>query len=396
MKEVVIAAAVRTPQGNLGGALKDLSSQKLGEFAVRELMRRARLGDREIDQVIFGCVGQGSDAPNVARVISLLAGLPKEIPSYTVARNCASGIQAVVSAYQEIQCGDAEMIIAGGTESMSSLPYVNRDLRFGKRLRHSTMVDSLWEGLTDPICNQIMGRTAENLVEEFQISRKDQDRFALLSHRRAFQATREGKFKEEIVPVTVEKSFYGKPLPSETIVQDEGPNIGLTEQLLSQYPAIFKEDGTITGGNSCAISDGAGALLITTRERCASLGLEPLATIEGYGFAALEPERMGLGPACATPIALKRAKMELKDIQLIELNEAFAAQYLACERILGIDREITNVNGGAIALGHPVGATGARILVTLLYEMKRRNLSAGLATLCVGGGQGAAVVLGRK
>lgn len=396
MKEVVIAAAVRTPQGNLGGALKDLSSQRLGEIAVRELIQRAKLDIQAVDQVIFGCVGQGSDAPNVARVIALLAGLPKEIPSYTVARNCASGIQAVVSAYHEIQCGDAELIIAGGTESMSSLPYVNRDLRFGKRLRHSTMIDSLWEGLTDPVCNQIMGRTAENLAEEFQISRKDQDQFALLSHRRAFQATREGKFKEEIVPVTVEKSFYGRPLPPETIVQDEGPNIGLTEQLLSQYPTIFKEAGTITGGNSCAISDGASALLITTREKCASLGLTPLGTIEGYGFAALAPERMGLGPTCAVPVALKRAKRELKDIQLIELNEAFAAQYLACERVLGMNREITNVNGGAIALGHPVGATGARILVSLLYEMKRRNLSTGLATLCVGGGQGAAIIVERR
>lgn len=396
MKEIVIAGGVRTPLGNLGGALKEFTSQSLGEVAVRELVARTNLDPASIDQVIFGCVGQGSDAPNVARVISLRAGLPKSIPAYTVARNCASGIQAVISAFHEIQCGDAQVVIAGGTECMSALPYVSRDMRFGKRLRHSAMIDSLWEGLTDPVCEQMMGRTAENLAEEFGISRKEQDQFALLSHRRAFQAIREGKFKDEIAPVTVRKMLYGKALPPESFAQDECPNIGLNEQLLAQYPAIFKEGGTVTAGNACAISDGAAALLVTTREKCRALGITPLATIKSYGFAAVEPERMGIGPACATPVALKKAGMTLKDIQLIELNEAFAAQFIACEKTLALNREMTNVNGGAIALGHPVGATGARIIVTLLNEMKRRNLSTGLATLCVGGGQGAAIIFERN
>jgi acetyl-CoA C-acetyltransferase len=396
MKDVVVAAGVRTAQATLGGALKDFTHQKLGEIVLREVMKRASLEAKEIDHVIFGCVGQGSDAPNVSRVISLMAGLPKEIPAYTVARNCASGIQAVVNAYQEIQCGDAELVIAGGTECMSALPYVSRDLRFGKRLKHSVMIDTLWEGLTDPICGQIMGRTAENLVDEFKIAREEQDRFAVLSHRRAFQATREGRFKEEIVPVTIAKKAYGKDLPPETFAQDEGPNVGLTEQLLSQYPAMFKEGGSVTPGNACGIADGASAVVVTTRERAESLGLTPLGTIRGYGFAGVEPERMGIGPTCSTPVALKRAKMELKDIQLIELNEAFAAQFLACERVLKFNRDIANVNGGAIALGHPVGATGTRIIVTLLHEMKRRNLTTGLATLCVGGGQGASIILERK
>lgn len=395
MKEIVIAAGVRTPQGNLGGALKDFTSQKLGEIVVRELLQRAKVDPKEIGHVIFGCVGQQSDAPNVARVIALMAGLPKEIPSYTVARNCASGIQSVVSAYQEIMCGDAEVVIAGGTECMSASPYVNRDLRFGKKLRHSTMIDTLWEGLTDPVCNQIMGRTAENLAEEFKISRQDQDKYAILSHRRAFQATREGRFKEEIAPVVIRKTVLGKELPPETFVQDEGPNIGLTEQLLSQYPTVFKENGTVTPGNACAISDGAAAVLVTTREKCQALGLTPLARIKGYGFAGVEPERMGIGPTCSTPVALKKAGMNLKDIQLIELNEAFAAQYLSCEQVLKFNRDIANVNGGAIALGHPVGTTGTRIIVTLLHEMKRRNLTTGLASLCIGGGQGATIIFER-
>ncbi len=395
MTDIVIAAGVRTPQGNLGGALKDFTHQKLGEIVVRELLQRTKIDPNEIGQVIFGCVGQQSDAPNVARVIALMAGLPKEIPAYTVARNCASGIQSVVNAYQEIMCGESGVVIAGGTECMSSSPYVSRDMRFGKKMRHAAMIDTIWEGLTDPVCNQIMGRTAENLVEEFKISRQDQDKFAILSHRRAFQATREGRFKEEIVPVIIKKKVLGKELPPETFSQDEGPNIGLTEQILSQYPAVFKENGSVTPGNACTISDGASAVLVTTKEKCRSLGLTPLARIKSYGFAGVEPERMGIGPTCSTPVALKKAKMNLSDVQLIELNEAFAAQFLACEQVLKFNRETTNVNGGAIALGHPVGSTGTRIIVTLLHEMKRRNLTTGLASLCIGGGQGATVVFER-
>ncbi len=396
MKSVVIVDGVRTPQGNLGGALKDLSAQKLGEIVIRALLDRTKLKPELVQEVIFGCVGQQSDAPNIARVIALLAQLPQSIPAFTVQRNCASGLQAVVSGYQMIALGEADIVLAGGTESMSSAPYVNRDLRFGKKLRHSTMIDTLWEGLTDPIVNQIMGETAENLAQEFKITRKDQDQFALLSHQRAFRAAREGKFKDEIVKVLVPKKILGKSLPPDPITQDEGPNPGLTEQILSQYPTIFREPGTVTPGNSCPISDGASCLLLMSEEKAKSLGYQAIASIKSYGFAGVAPERMGIGPTCAIPIALKRAGMNLKDIQLIEINEAFAAQYLACEQVMKWDRNIVNVNGGAIALGHPVGSTGARLLVTLMNEMKQKNLSTGLATMCVGGGQGGAMIIERK
>lgn len=395
MNKIVIVDGVRTPQGNLGGALKDFTNQKLGEIVVRALLERTKLDPNSIHEVIFGCVGQQSDAANVARVIALQSGLKKEITAFTVARNCASGLQAIVSAAHMIIAGEAEVVVAGGTECMSSHPYVSRDMRFGKRLRHGAMIDTIWEGLTDPVCGQIMGETAENLVDEFKISRKDQDEFASLSHQRAFRATREGKFRDEIAKITISKKFYGKELPPEIFQQDEGPNPALNPQTLSQYPPLFREKGTVTAGNSCPISDGAAAVLVMKEERAESLRMEPLGRIRGWAFAGVEPERMGIGPVCAIPIALKRAGVLQKDIQLIELNEAFAAQYLAVERSLNLNREITNVNGGAIALGHPVGATGTRITVTLLHEMKRRQLNLGLATMCVGGGQGGAIILER-
>ena len=396
MPDIVIAGAVRSPQGNLGGALKDFTNHELGRIVLKELLERAHLDPKAVDEVIFGCVGQHSDAANVSRVIALLAGLPKEVPAFTVARNCASGLQSIVNAYQMIACGDAELIIAGGVEVMSAAPFVNRDLRFGKRLRNSALIDTIWEGLTDTVSGQVMGRTAENLVEEFKISRLEQDTFSVLSHQRAFRAAREGKFKDEIVKVMIPKKVFGREMPPETFVNDEGPNPALNVQTLSQYPAIFKENGSVTPGNSCPISDGAAAVIVTTREKAKALNLEILGTIRSYGFAGVEPERMGIGPVCAVPVAFKKGKVSLKDIQLIELNEAFAAQYIAVEKSLGLNRDIVNVNGGAIALGHPVGATGTRIVVTLLYEMKRRNLNLGLASMCVGGGQGGAIVIERK
>ncbi|MBI4387566.1 MAG: thiolase family protein [Candidatus Omnitrophica bacterium] len=395
-KPIVIVDAVRIPQGILGGALRGFTNQQLGQVVTKALLDRTKLKPEVVEEVIFGCVAQQSDATNVARVISLMSGIPYKTPAFTVARNCASGLQAVVSAYQMIACEEAEVVIAGGAESMSQAPYVNRDLRFGKKLRHSTMIDSLWEGLTDPICNQIMGETAENLAAEFKISRKEQDAFAILSHQRAFRATREGKFKDEIVKVNIPKKVAGKEMPPEIFSEDEGINVGLTEQILSQYPTVFRENGTVTPGNSCPISDGASALLVMSEAKAKELGFNPLGYIRSYGFAGVEPERMGIGPACAVPVALKRSNLRLKDIQLIELNEAFAAQFIACERVMQFDRNIVNVNGGAIALGHPVGATGARLITTLLYEMKRRNLKLGLATMCVGGGQGGAIVIERK
>ncbi len=396
MPGIVVAGALRTPQGNLGGALKDFSNHKLGEIVLRALLEKTKVPLDAIQEVIFGCVGQHSDATNVSRVIALKSGIPKEVPAFTVARNCASGLQSIVSACQMIAAGDAEVIVAGGVEVMSASPFINRDLRFGKRLRNSLLVDTIWEGLTDPVSGLLMGQTAENLVDEFKISRQEQDEFAALSHTRAFRAAREGKFKDEIVKVMIPKSLYGKELPPETFVNDEGPNPALNAQTLSQYPSLFKEGGTVTAGNSCPISDGAAATIIATQDRAKALNLEIMGTIRSYSFAGVEPERMGMGPACAVPMALKKGKATLKDVQLIEVNEAFAGQYLAVEKSLELNREIVNVNGGAIALGHPVGATGTRLVVTLLHEMKRRNLTLGLATMCIGGGQGGAILLERK
>ncbi|PIQ84239.1 MAG: acetyl-CoA C-acyltransferase [Candidatus Omnitrophica bacterium CG11_big_fil_rev_8_21_14_0_20_63_9] len=393
--DVVIVDGVRTPQGVFGGALKSFTAQQLGEVVVRELLKRTKLKASDVEEVIFGCVAQGSDAPNLARVVALRAGVPIQTPAYTVQRNCASGLQAIVNGFQNVACGDRDVQIVGGAECMSAAPYVSRDLRWGKRIRHSEMIDTVWEGLTDPVCGQIMGQTAENLVQEFSITRADQDRFALLSHQRAFRATRENRFKDELVTVMVPKRAMGRDLPPEPFAQDEGINPGLNEQVLGQYPAIFKEQGTVTPGNSCFNADGAAALLLMSRDKAKALGYTPLAKIRAYAFAGLEPERMGLGPTLSVPIALKRAGLAMKDIQLIELNEAFAATYLACEKVLGYSRDIANVNGGAIALGHPVGATGARLTVTLLHEMKRRNVSLGLATACIGGGQGATIIYER-
>ena len=395
MRDTVIAAGARTPIGNFGGTLKDMPAQKLGELVVREAVARAGLDPALVEEVIFGCVGQTSDAYNVARVIALMADLPIRTPAYSVQRNCASGLQPFMNAYQNIQSGDADVQIVGGVENMSRAPFVSRDMRWGKRLRHAEFIDSIWEGLTDAFCGQLMGRTAETLAEEFGIGREEQDRFAVDSHRRAFRAMREGKFKEEIVPLTVPRTVAGREAAPSLFAQDEGPNVALTEQQLALYPSLFKEGGTVTAGNSCPLNDGAAAALVMSAQRADELGLSPLGRIRGYACIGVEPTRMGIGPAEALPLALKRAGTSLADLELLEVNEAFAAQYLAVERLLGIKREIVNVNGGAIALGHPVGMTGTRLVLTLLYEMRRRGAALGAVTLCVGGGQGAAMVLER-
>ncbi len=391
---LAIIDGVRTPIGNMGGSMKDLPAQKLGEIAIREVLKRTQTDPATVEEVVLGCCGASSDAPNIARVSALMAGIPIHVPAYTVMRNCASGIQAVVNAAQNIADGNADLQIVGGTESMSTYPFVNRDLRFGRKLKNSELIDTIWEGLTDPICNQIMGRTAENLVEEFKISRQDQDRYAMQSHQKAFRATREGRFKEEIVPVEITKRVATREV-KELFKDDECINVALNEQMLSLYPTIFKEGGTVTPGNSCPISDAACAMVVMSEKRAKDKGLAPLGYVRSYAFAGLEPHRMGMGPALAAPLALKRAGLAMKDIQLIELNEAFAAQVLAVIQQLQVDPTLVNVNGGAIALGHPVGFSGARIILTLLKELKRRNLNRGLAMLCVGGGQGAAVIVER-
>ena len=395
MKEIVITGALRTAQGKLGGALKDFTNQKLGEAVLRELFSRTHLDPKVVDEVIFGCAGQQSDATNVARVIALMAGIPEQVPAFTVNRNCASGLQAIVSAAQMILAGDAEVVVAGGVEVMSSSPFVNRDLRFGKKLRDSKMIDTLWEGLRDPVSGMMMGETAEVLAGEFKISRQDQDAFALESHRRAAQAARSGKFADEILPVALPPRSK-RDKTQIVFSEDESPNAALTLQELQGYPPVFKEQGTVTAGNSCPISDGAAAVLVTHRDKARELGLPVLATLRNWAFSGVDPRRMGIGPVDSTRKALQKTKLIMKDIGLVEINEAFAAQCLAVEHELGIDRSILNVNGGAIALGHPVGATGVRIVVTLLHEMKRRNIALGLAGLCVGGGQGGTLIFERK
>ncbi|MFA5158955.1 MAG: thiolase family protein [Candidatus Omnitrophota bacterium] len=395
MKEIVIAGAVRTAQAKLGGALRDLTNQKLGEVILRGLLERTHLDPRAVDEVIFGCVGQQSDAHNVARVIALMAGIPQSVPAFTVNRNCASGMQAIVSAAQMILAGDADVVAAGGVEVMSSVPFVNRDLRFGKRLRDSKMIDSLWEGLRDPVSGMMMGETAEILAEEFKISRSEQDEFAFESHQRASQAVRSGKFKAEILPVIFPPRSKKDKTPK-IFVDDESPNSALTLQELQDCPPLFKEQGTVTAGNSCPISDGAAVVLVTHRGKAEELGIPVLATLRSWAFSGVDPRRMGIGPVDSTRKALQKAKLALEDIKLAEINEAFAAQCLAVVRSLAIDNEIVNANGGAIALGHPVGATGVRMVVTLLHEMKRRGISLGIAGLCVGGGQGGTLIFEQK
>jgi acetyl-CoA C-acetyltransferase len=399
MKEVVIVGGVRTPIGSHGGAFRTLTAQHLAALVFREVIDRVGIDPKLFDDVILGCIGQQSDAVNIGRVAALQAGVPANVPGYTVQRNCVSGMVSITAAYQAIQAGDGEVFLCGGTESMSTSPYVVRGARWGLKLRHDTFVDTLWEGLTDPVCGQIMGYTAENLAMMYNFSQEEQDKFAVMSHKKAFRATRMGRFRDEIVPVRVSKKVAGQEVAYEDIVQDECINPTLSAQKAALYPTVFKKGGTVTPANACPISDGAAAAIVMTAEKAKELGIEPLATIRGYAYAALPPEIMGLGPAYATPRALKKAGLKLTDIELIELNEAFAAQSLAVGIELedqGWDWDKVNVNGGAIALGHPVGSTGTRLMVTLLHEMIKRDLSLGLITACVGGGMGGTIVVERK
>jgi acetyl-CoA C-acetyltransferase len=400
MKEIVIAGAVRTPIGTHGGALRSLRAQDLAEIVFRAVLERTGVDPAALDEVILGNIGQPSDAANVGRVAALMAGVPIEVPGFTVARNCASGIQSITSAVQAINSDDGELYLVGGTESMSNIPYIIKNARWGLKLRHSELTDALWEGLTDPIANQIMGRTAENLVERYEISREAQDEYAVKSHKKAFMATRMEKFKEEMVPVEVVKKVAGQEVARESITQDECINPALSVQKAALYPTVFKKDGSVTPANACPISDGAAAMLVMTADKAKDLGIRPEARIVAYAYAAVDPAYMGLGPAYAIPKALKRAGLKLEDMEVIELNEAFAAQVLAdamelknqgCE----LNFDIVNPNGGAIALGHPVGATGSRQVATLLPELRRRNARYGMVTMCVGGGQGGALILER-
>lgn len=384
MRDVVAVSGVRTAIGTFGGGLKDYPAPDLMALVIKEAICRANVDPALAGDVIIGQCMQRTDELPTGRLAALKAGLPIEVPGITLQRNCASGMQALVYAAQQIMLGDMEMAIAGGVEVMSRVPYTLDKARWGARLQHAVMADGIWDGLTDAYSGLIMGLTAENLAEKYNISRAAQDEVALQSHNKAEAAIKSGKFKEEIMPVEIPKK-KGAPTVFDT---DEHVRLGLTADQLASLKPGFKKDGTVTAGNASGINDGAAAMVLMSREKAEALGIAPIARLVSYGMAGVEPELMGYGPVPATKQALERAKLKLEDIELIEVNEAFAAQYLSCEILLGLNREITNVNGSGIALGHPVGCTGTRIVVSLLHEMRRRGNRLGLATLCVGGGMG--------
>ncbi|MDY6827103.1 MAG: acetyl-CoA C-acetyltransferase [Bacillota bacterium] len=390
-KEVVIVSAVRTPVGDFGGAFREVPALQLGKVAVAEAVRRAAgLEKGQVEEVIFGCCCQRSDEPNIARCILLECGFPVQTTGFTIQRQCSSAMQAIASAYQEIVLGDAEIVVAGGVESMSTAPYVLKGARWGQRLQHGEMTDYLWEMLTDPFYKILMGETAERLADRYGITREEQDALAARSHINAIAAIDSGRFKEEIVPVAVSSRR------DEIIVDtDEHPRRDVSTEMLSGLKPVFRKNGTVTAGNSSGLNDGAAAVVVMSAAKAASLGLKPLARIVSYAWAGVEPDLMGYGPVPATRKVMQKAGLTLDRMELIELNEAFAAQYLACEKLLELNRTIVNVNGSGVGLGHPVGCTGARIVVTLLYEMTRRNNRLGLATLCVGGGMGMAMIFER-
>ncbi len=422
---LAIVDGIRTPFCKAGGKLKHAQADDLGAFAVKELLARTGFPLECIDEVIFGSVAQPINAANIARVIALKAGLPASLPAFTVHRNCASGMQSFSSAAQIIAAGDAEVLLVGGTESMSNIPLLygpemtalfqrlfkaktfrqKLNVIASFRLRYLKPVIALEQGLTDPICGLIMGLTAEKLSREFLITREQQDEYALESHRRATQAIEAGRLAEEIAPVPIPEKY------NEIQQADEGPRPGQTiGDLQKLRPYFDRKTGTVTVGNASQVTDGAVAALVMSEAKAKSMGLQPLGYLSAYAYAGLEGSRMGLGPVYACARLFKKTGMGLDDFELVELNEAFAAQAIACERAFAshefaqkhlgrdqalgtLDRDKINVNGGAIALGHPVGATGARLIVTLLKELRRRGLQRGLATLCVGGGQGAAFAL---
>ena len=390
MEEVYVVAGCRTPIGRFGGSLKDLKPVDLATLVIGETLRRAGLEGSELDEIIFGQVAVRYDELCMpSRFGALKAGVPYSVPANMVGRACGSGMQAVIDATRAIKLGDARVVLAGGVESMSNIPYYNDDLRFGKRMRASELKDGLTDVLTDPYNGLIMGLTAENVAERYHVSREDQDAYALESQRRAQAAIAAGKFREEIVPVEV-VTRKGK------VVFDTDEHLRQTSlEELASLPPAFKKDGTVTAGNASGINDGAAALLLMAGSRMRELGKEPMARVVSYAYAGVDPDIMGIGPVYAVPKALEKAGLKLEDIGVVELNEAFAAQALACIRELGLDPERTNIYGSGIALGHPVGCTGVRILLTLITAMKDLDVRYGLATLCCGGGQGVAVILER-
>ncbi|KCZ66930.1 acetyl-CoA C-acetyltransferase [Clostridium sporogenes] len=392
MKNVVIASAVRTPIGKFGGTLKSVSAIELGSIVIKEALKRAKVKPEEVDEVIMGNVLQAGLGQNSTRQSAVAAGIPVEVPSFTINKVCGSGLRSVSLAAQLIKLGDDDdIVVAGGTENMSAAPYLLEKARWGQRMGDGKIVDEMIrDGLWESFNDYHMGVTAENIAEQWGITREDQDEFSAKSQQKAEKAVKEGRFKEEIVPVVI-KSKKG-----ETVFDtDEFPRFSTTKESLSKLRPAFKKDGTVTAGNASGINDGAAALVIMSEEKAKELGVKPLAKIVSYGSSGVDPKIMGYGPFYATKKTLEKANLKIEDMDLIEANEAFAAQSLAVAKDLGFDMDKVNVNGGAIALGHPIGCSGARILTTLLYEMGKRDSKHGLATLCIGGGMGTAIIVER-
>ncbi len=390
MKDVVIVGATRTAIGTFGGSLRDIRAIELSRFIIEAVIERTGIEKNVIERVIMGNCFEPIDH-NVARIGLVTAGLPPETTAFHIVATCGSGMQAIMSGVQSIRDVEADVIIAGGVESMSSAPYVLYTARWGMRLQHSQVTDPIWKSMQEHPIGGGMGMTAENLAEQYKISREEQDAFALRSQQCAGRAIAEGRFKDEVTPYPVPQR-KGESKLYET---DEHPKPNVTMEQLAALPPAFKKGGTVTAGNACGINDAAAAVILMSTDKAKELGVKPLARIVGYAVAGVDPSYMGIGPVPATKRALKKAGLKLDDIELVEINEAFAAQYLACERELGWNRDIVNVNGSGISLGHPVGCTGARLVVTLLHEMQKRNLQRGLATLCAGGGQGFATIIER-
>ena len=393
MREVVIASAVRTAIGTFGGALKDVPAADLGAIVIKEAVNRAGIKPELVNEVVMGNVIQAGLGQNVARQAAVKAGLPIEIPAMTLNMVCGSGLRSVALAAQMIKAGDCDVVVAGGMENMSRAPYALETTRWGQRMGDGKLVDTMIkDALSDAFNNYHMGVTAENIVKEWGLTREELDEFSLNSQLKAEKAIKEGKFKDEIVPVMVPQR-KGEPKVFDT---DEGPRFGSTIEGLARLKPCFIKDGKVTAGNSSGINDGAAAFVVMSAEKAEELGVTPLATIVSYGHKGLDPAIMGYGPFHATKAVMQSANLTVEDMDLIEANEAFAAQSIAVAKDLHFDMSKVNVNGGAVALGHPVGASGARILVTLLHEMQRRDAKKGLATLCIGGGMGTAMIVERR
>lgn len=392
MSGIVIAGAVRTAGGKYGGSFKRVSAVDLGALILKEAVNRAGIDPAQVDEVVFGTGWQTGLGPNIGRLATVKAGLPFEVPAFTINKRCGSSLRGVSLAAQMIKAGDADVVLAGGSENSSQVPYIAGGARWGNRMGDGKLIDILHkDGFMCPLAGHLMGVTAETLVDKYNISRTEQDEWAVDCQNKAVNAMKEGKFKEEVLPVEVPIG-RGK---TEIFDTEEIPREGIVLEKMAKLSPVFKKDGTVTAGNSCALCDAAAAVVVMKEEKASELGVKPMARIVSYANAGVDPAIMGIGPVPAVKKALDKAGLTLDDIDIIELNEAFAAQILAVERELKWDRSKVNVHGGAIALGHPVGATGAKILTTLLYALKDRDKKLGLVSLCIGGGQGVAIIVER-